>query len=259
MANFRLRSLLSYPAGYWVALLALIVAVVCAVVFEWLDDEQVHALKLSLVELAMYTTVIGVAGGLIKRAIDEKDALASFRLQVISALSEIYAKIHVLRRTLARWPDDAEIVRQRVLELMHIEQALGRIGRQIKTKRDVGQREVLAELATLRAYLEELIDEAMKSSEDGQIVIGPKLEQFLAGCDGDEQAVSEAYRRRFEAPYLRAMCAADPSWEPTREQCRIRDLGRMPEPAAPRRPGRGARPSKASRVFMAALDSSSSL
>jgi hypothetical protein len=231
----RLRSLLSYPAVYWVALLALIVADVCAVVFEWLDDEQVHDLKLSLVELAMYIAVVGVAGGLIKRAIDEHEALASFRLQVISALSEIHAKLQVLRRALARWPDDAQIVRQHVFELMHIQHALGRIGRQVRTKRDVGQREVLAELATVRAYFEELIGEAMQSSENGQIVIGPKLEQFLAGSHGDEQAVSEAYRRRFEAPYLRAMCAADPSWELTREQCRIRDLGSPTEPAAPLR------------------------
>jgi hypothetical protein len=215
MFKLRLRALLNYPSVYWVALLALIVVEFCAVVFGWLDDEQVHDLKLSLIELAMYITVVGIAGGLIKRAIDEQEALTSFRLAVISALSEVYAKLQVLRKTLARWPDDAEIVRQRVLELMDIHHALGRIGRHVRTKRDIGQRVVLAELATVRAYFQELIDEAMQTSQNGQIVIGPKLEQFLDA--------SEVYRRRFEGPYLRAICAADPSWELTREQCRIRD------------------------------------
>lgn len=210
--------------AYWMALCALILVDVCAIVFGWLDAAQVRDLKFTLVELTIYITVFGIAGGLIKRAVDEHEALASFRHEVTSALSEIYAKIHVLRRALAMWPNDPQMVRERVFELMDVQHALGRIGRQVRTKRDVGQRQVLAELATIRIYVEELIDETVRSSKDGQLEMGPKLEQFIAGCHGEDRAASESYQRRFDAPYLRAMCAADPAWALTEEQCRIREL-----------------------------------
>src|SRR5687767_14588299 len=97
----RLRGLLSYPTVYWIALFGLILVDVAAVVFGYIDDEQVRELKLSLVELAMSIAVVGIAGGLLKRAFDEQDVLAAFRSEVTSALSELFGKTQVLRRALA--------------------------------------------------------------------------------------------------------------------------------------------------------------
>lgn len=218
------RTLLDYPVIYWLMPLILILLDVCAIAVGWLNAAQVIDLKFDLVQLVLDIAIVWIACGLVKRAIDAQETILSFREDVLSDLGRIHGQIYVLRRRLALEPDDPEIVRKGVFELMELRSTLGHIGHEVRLQRDVGQRRVLHELATIRNYFEELIDEEMLSAKDGRVTLGPELERFVAGCLGEDEAASETYRRRFKAPWLRAMRAADPSWNPAELQSRSLDL-----------------------------------
>lgn len=218
------RILLGYPVVYWLTPLILILLDVLAIAFGWLDDWQIVDLKFDIFQLVLEIAVIWIVGGLVKRAVDAQETLMRFREDVLSNLGEIHGQVYVLRRKLALEPNDPEIVRRGVFELMELRSRLGHIGHEVRLQEDVGQRRVLHELATIRNYFEELIDEAMALAKDGRLTIGPKLERFIVGCLGEVEVASATYQLRFKVPWLRATRAADPSWNLTEQQFRSLDL-----------------------------------
>jgi hypothetical protein len=212
-----------HPVAYWSAAVLLGVGIFLAITLEWIDNDQVKDLRLDVVKFALQLAVVGVVGGMIKRALDEHKALTEFRVEIITELGKAHCQIYALRRALALRRHEPEVVREYVFQLMNVRNELGSVGHMVRTKRDIGQGMVVANIAVIRSYFEELIDEAMSRASDDKMTIGPAMELFIAGCRGDSNE-ADAYRRRFKAPYLRAKSAVDPTWVLSEEQLRTKAL-----------------------------------
>jgi len=203
------------PFYYWLTAALLGLGIILAIGLRWINHEQVQALKLDVVNLALQLMVVGIVGGLIKSALDQQKAAAEFRIEVVTELGRAHSTTYALRRTLALRGHEPEVVRECMFELMRVRNELGSVGHNARVRLDASQ--VMASIRVIRAYLEELINEAMSEARDGEMKMGPKLHMFVAGCTGQTDEAT-AYRHRFKAPYIQAKVAADPTWVLDEEQ-----------------------------------------
>lgn len=217
------------PLWYWSAAALLILGILVAIAFQWITSAQVQDLRLEVVKLALQLAIVGIVGGLIKNAVDERKALTQFRVEVLAELGKAHAVVYSLRRELALRGNDPELVRRLIFELMRLRNDLGNVGHHARVRLDDRQHDVIANIDSIREWLEELIDEAVAEARHGEVQMGSKLRMFIAGCRGEPDE-AEVYLRRFKAPYVRAKLAADPSWAPSPEQLRIASLSATPTP-----------------------------
>lgn len=216
MSGQQHRAFWMSPAYYWSMAALLGLGIVLATQLRWITDAQVQDLKLEIVKLALQLMVVGIIGGLVKLALDERKELAEFRSEVIAELGKAHAQVYRLRRMLALRGRDPEVVRECVFELMNVRNELGSVGHHVRSKQDAKHDTVVANIAVIRIYFEELIDESMSGAGEGNMSIGAKLGLFIVGCQGNASE-TDVYQRRFKAPYLRAKSAADPTWVLTKE------------------------------------------